>query len=178
MSLFSRRTGTESEKTKDAEKELEEAANADSSIWPPASVRQQAKALLDSLTALTKQGRDAAKDDNRPSTPQNDSNPEAVQAALRNGSLGFGFSAGGMLFPYYIGAASNQFCTLAEMCSQPLCQGVCKVLVILFAVTGISDLTCSGCCLPSFDAVLPESISNARFCMPAPQEQSERERCA
>ena len=107
MTLFSRKTGTTSGKTDEAEAELEQAANAESSIWPPASIRQQAKALLDSLTALTKQGRDAAEDDDRPSTSQNDSNPEAVQAALRNGSLGFGFSAGGMLFPYYIGNASG-----------------------------------------------------------------------
>ena len=29
--------------------------------------------------------------------------PEPVVEALKAGSLGFGFSAGGMLFPYYIG---------------------------------------------------------------------------
>lgn len=103
MSLFSRRTGTVSDKSEEAEAELEDAASGGRSEWPPAAIRQQARALLDSLTALTKQGRDAAKDDEQPSTSQNDSNPDAVQAALRNGSLGFGFSAGGMLFPYYIG---------------------------------------------------------------------------
>lgn len=103
VSLFSRRTGTVSDKSEEAEAELEDAASGGRSEWPPAAIRQQARALLDSLTALTKQGRDAAKDDEQPSTSQNDSNPEAVQAALRNGSLGFGFSAGGMLFPYYIG---------------------------------------------------------------------------
>ncbi len=92
-----------SEKTEEAEAELEKAASGDGNAWPPVQLRQQARALLDSLTALTKQNRDAAQDDEQPSTSQNDSTPEAVQAALRNGSLGFGFSAGGMLFPYYIG---------------------------------------------------------------------------